>query len=130
MEEEALSWDEEILSTLPQPEVRQFLFLLALNGHLPALGVLLQLCGAPGKGGWGPGRSQSPCFPVPDLGGGSIIYPNPIPPRHDLLKLRWCFSTEPSASERGSSPARKEEKKVRESPGSGVRECLGRTLSG
>lgn len=39
-----------------------------------------KLCGAPGKGGWGPGGSQSPCSPVPDLGGGSIIYPNPIPP--------------------------------------------------
>lgn len=39
---------------------------------------------------------------------------HPIPtqtPRHGLLKLRQCFSTDPSASERGGSPARKEEKK-------------------
>lgn len=40
MEEEAPFWDVEILSTLPQPEVRQILFLLTLNGRLLVLEVL------------------------------------------------------------------------------------------
>ncbi|KAK2093805.1 hypothetical protein P7K49_027543 [Saguinus oedipus] len=39
---------------------------------------------------------------------------NPIPtpsPRHGLPRLRLCFSTEPSASDGGGSPAKREEKK-------------------
>ena len=88
---------------------------------------LLQMRWCPCRGG---GKVTEPPVPpgsCPGQGGGSRAPSQPCPPRHGLPKLRQCFSTDPSASDPGGSPARKEEKKVRGvgPSGSGCKEGLG-----
>lgn len=84
MEEEAPFWDVEILSILPQPEVRQILFLLALDGRLLVLKVLLQLAvWCPRKGRVGAWKVTEPLafLCLTWVGGGEHNPSQPDPPQ-------------------------------------------------
>ena len=116
------------MSTLPQLEVRTRSCSCSHPGGPLCRHHYSRYGGAPAEVA---GRSLNPLAPplVPVLGreGGSRAPPQPCPPRRGLPKLRQCFSTDPSASDPGGSPARKEEKKVRGvgPSGSGRKEGLG-----